>query len=102
RVEADVGGEALGRHALRQPGVGDLVDQAPELEVGEQRGRGHQGSRLGSCGVYPGAIAQQTPDKAAYIMGATGEAVTYAQLDARSNQVAHLLRARGLRRGDSV
>ncbi|HEX5266939.1 MAG TPA: AMP-binding protein, partial [Acidimicrobiales bacterium] len=52
--------------------------------------------------MYPGAIAQQTPDKAAYIMGATGETVTYAELDARSNQVAHLLRARGLRRGDSV
>ena len=52
--------------------------------------------------MYPGAIAQQTPDKAAYVMGATGETVTYAELDARSNRLAHLLRARGLRRGDSV
>ena len=52
--------------------------------------------------MYPGAIAQQTPGKAAYIMGATGESVTYAELDARSNRLAHLLRARGLRRGDSV
>ena len=52
--------------------------------------------------MYPGAIAQQTPEKAAYIMGATGETVTYAELDARSNQLAHLLRARGLQRGDSL
>jgi long-chain acyl-CoA synthetase len=52
--------------------------------------------------VYPGAIAQQTPDKAAYIMAASGEVVTYAELDRRSNQLAHLFRQRGLRRGDSV
>src|SRR4029078_4885208 len=35
-------------------------------------------------------------------MGATGETVTYAQLDARSNQVAQLLRAEGLQPGDHV
>ena len=52
--------------------------------------------------MYPGAIAEQTPDKAAYIMAGTGETVTYAELDRRSNQLAHLFRSRGLRRGDSV
>ena len=52
--------------------------------------------------MYPGAIAQQTPDKPAYIMGGTGETVTYAELDRRSNRLAHLLRSRGLRRGDSM
>ena len=52
--------------------------------------------------MYPGVIAAQTPDKPAYIMAGSGEAVTYAELDRRSNQVAQLLRARGLRRGDSV
>ena len=52
--------------------------------------------------MYPGAIAQQTPDKAAYVMAATGETVTYAELDRRSNRLAHLLRQRGLRRGDSL
>jgi acyl-CoA synthetase (AMP-forming)/AMP-acid ligase II len=52
--------------------------------------------------VYPGAIAAATPDKAAYIMAGTGETVTYAELDRRSNQMAHLFRRRGLRRGDVV
>ncbi|HZU73890.1 MAG TPA: AMP-binding protein, partial [Acidimicrobiales bacterium] len=52
--------------------------------------------------MYPAAIAAQTPDKPAHIMAGTGEVVTYAELDRRSNQVAQLLRRRGLRRGDSV
>jgi len=52
--------------------------------------------------VYPGAIAEKTPDKTAYVMAGSGETVTYAQLDRRSNQLAQLFRARGLRRGDSV
>ena len=38
------------------------------------------------------------PDKPAYIMGNSGEVVTYRQLDERSNQVAHLLRSLGLNR----
>ena len=42
------------------------------------------------------------PDKAALIMGWTGEVVTYRDLDRRSNQVAHLLRRAGLRAGDVV
>src|SRR5205814_7845820 len=32
----------------------------------------------------------------------SGEVVTYADLDDRSNQLAHLLRAAGLRRGDHL
>jgi len=35
-------------------------------------------------------------------MGGSGEVVTYAELDARSNQLAHLLRARGLGPADVV
>ncbi len=35
-------------------------------------------------------------------MAGTGETVTYAQLDARSNQVAHLLRSKGVRAGDAI
>jgi long-chain acyl-CoA synthetase len=35
-------------------------------------------------------------------MAESGEALTYAQLDARSNQVAHLLRAKGLKAGDHI
>ncbi|MDA8341885.1 MAG: AMP-binding protein, partial [Actinomycetota bacterium] len=52
--------------------------------------------------MYPGVIAASTPDKVAYVMAASGETVTYAELDRRSNQLAHLFRRRGLRRGDVV
>ncbi|HET9441675.1 MAG TPA: AMP-binding protein [Acidimicrobiales bacterium] len=50
--------------------------------------------------MYPGAHAQTMPDKVAYVMGASGETVTYAQLDERSNRLAQLLHHRGLRHGD--
>ena len=52
--------------------------------------------------MYPGAHAAATPDKPAFIMASTGEVVTYRQLDERSNQLAQLLYARGLRPGDSI
>ena len=48
------------------------------------------------------AFAAETPDRPAYIMANTGQVVTYAELDRRSNQVAHLLRASGVRRGDHI
>jgi long-chain acyl-CoA synthetase len=47
-------------------------------------------------------FAESTPDKPAYIMAASGEIVTYAQLEARSNRFAHLLRDLGIRPGDHV
>jgi hypothetical protein len=46
--------------------------------------------------MYPGRGAAKCPDKPAFIMAETGEAVSYAELEARSNRLAHLLRARGL------
>jgi long-chain acyl-CoA synthetase len=46
--------------------------------------------------VYPGRYAQQNPDRPCFIMANTGETVTYAQYEARCNQLAHLLRAHGL------
>jgi len=52
--------------------------------------------------MYPGTVARRTPDKPAVIMAATGETLSYRQLDERSNQFAHLLRHRGLGRGDHV
>jgi long-chain acyl-CoA synthetase len=52
--------------------------------------------------MYPGVHATTTPDKPAYVMAGSGEVVTYRQLDERSNQVAQLLRAAGLQRGDSI
>ena len=51
--------------------------------------------------MYPAVHAQATPDKAAVIMG-DGEVVTYRQLDARSNQCAHLFASMGLRHNDAV
>ncbi|MDO9125461.1 MAG: AMP-binding protein, partial [Parvibaculum sp.] len=52
--------------------------------------------------MHPSIHAQTTPDKPAYIMAATGETVTYKELDERSNQVAHLFRDAGLKAGDAI
>lgn len=50
--------------------------------------------------MYPGKYAAQHPDRAAFIMASTGEAVSYREYEARSNRLAHLLRAHGLKRLD--
>jgi long-chain acyl-CoA synthetase len=52
--------------------------------------------------VHPKHWAQRTPDKPAIIMAATGDTLSYGELDARSNRLAHLLRTRGLRAGDGI
>jgi len=52
--------------------------------------------------MHPSHHARATPDKPAFIMAASGDAVTYAQLEARSNQGAHLFRSLGLKTGDGV
>jgi long-chain acyl-CoA synthetase len=46
--------------------------------------------------------AEQQPAAPAVIMGGTGATVTYAQLEARSNQCARLFADRGLEPGDHV
>ena len=50
--------------------------------------------------THPFLHAQTHPDKPAIVIAATGETITYRQLDERSNQGAHLLRSLGLKRGD--
>jgi long-chain acyl-CoA synthetase len=50
--------------------------------------------------MYPGKHAKSQPAHPAVIMAATGETITYGELEARSNKLAHLLRARGLGRLD--
>ena len=50
--------------------------------------------------MYPGLHAASRPDQPAVIMARSGETVTYRELEARSNRLAHLLRASGLRRLD--
>jgi long-chain acyl-CoA synthetase len=52
--------------------------------------------------VYARPYAVATPDKPALIMAGSGETVTFAAYEARCNQVAHLLRAAGLTRGDHI
>ncbi|MEO7854626.1 MAG: AMP-binding protein, partial [Rubrivivax sp.] len=50
--------------------------------------------------MYPGQYATRHPDRPAFIMANTGEAVSYREFEARSNRLAHLLRAQGLKRLD--
>jgi long-chain acyl-CoA synthetase len=50
--------------------------------------------------MYPAIHAQQHPDRPAFVMASSGAVTTYRELDARSNRLAHLLRATGLRQRD--
>ena len=50
--------------------------------------------------MYPGPHAQARADHPALVMAGSGESVSYRELEARSNRLAHLLRAAGLRRLD--
>ncbi|MBX9946266.1 MAG: AMP-binding protein [Reyranella sp.] len=50
--------------------------------------------------MYPGRHAVARAAQPAVIMAGTGETITYGELEARTNRLVHLLRARGLRRLD--
>ena len=50
--------------------------------------------------MYPGQYARSRADQPAVVMAASGEAISYGELEARSNRLAHLLRSAGLRRLD--
>jgi long-chain acyl-CoA synthetase len=50
--------------------------------------------------MYTGRHAHLRPLQPAFIMASTGEAVTYRELEARCNRLAHLFRNRGLKRLD--
>src|SRR3977135_3522340 len=50
--------------------------------------------------MYTGKHAHLRPLQPAFIMANSGEAVTYAELEAPSNRLVHLLRNRGLKRLD--
>jgi long-chain acyl-CoA synthetase len=50
--------------------------------------------------MYAGKYATQCATRPAFIMAGTGESVSYAEFDARTNRLAHLLRAHGLKRLD--
>jgi long-chain acyl-CoA synthetase len=50
--------------------------------------------------MYTGQFAKTRPDHPAFIMASTGETVSYAELEARTNRLTHLLRNHGLKRLD--
>ncbi|MGI9623277.1 MAG: AMP-binding protein [Acidimicrobiales bacterium] len=50
--------------------------------------------------MYPGDYATEHPERPAFIMAGSGQSVSYREFEARSNQLAHLLRSHGLQRGD--
>ncbi len=51
---------------------------------------------------HPGLYAEQTPDRAAVIFGASGTRLSFSELEAISNRFARLLRRTGIMRGDRV
>src|ERR1700760_550304 len=50
--------------------------------------------------MYTGKHAYLRPLQPAFIMASTGETVTYRELEARNNRLAHLFRKMGLKRLD--
>ncbi len=50
--------------------------------------------------MYAGKYAQERANAPAFIMAGSGESVSYAEYEVRTNRLAHLLRAQGLRRLD--
>jgi acyl-CoA synthetase (AMP-forming)/AMP-acid ligase II len=79
--------------ARRSPAMARVCKGAPS------RNRAARNERLS---MHPSEFARATPDKAAIIMAGSGQTVTFAQLEARSNQGAHLLRGAGLQPGAVV
>src|SRR5215510_9865932 len=51
---------------------------------------------------HPSLHARTHPDKVAYQMARTGKAITYRELDVRSNQGAQLFRSLGLATGGHI
>ena len=52
--------------------------------------------------MHPFIHAAAMPDRPAIIMAGSGDTMTYGELEACSNRVAHLLRRHGLQRGDTI
>ena len=52
--------------------------------------------------MYAAEHAKEHPDQPAIIMAPSGRTLTFAEYEAGANQVAHVLRETGLRKGDHV
>ena len=50
--------------------------------------------------MYAGRYPFTHPERVAFVMAGSGESVTYAEFERRTNRLAHLLRAEGLKRLD--
>ena len=50
--------------------------------------------------MYPGQQVKVRPDQAAVVMAGSGEIITYAELERRTNRLAHFFRRQGLERLD--
>src|SRR5262249_58492927 len=72
------------------------------LERGPCRGaRNPRSGRVGAwANMYTAKHAHLRPLQPAFIMASTGEAVTYRELEARNNRLAHLFRKAGMKRLD--
>jgi acyl-coenzyme A synthetase/AMP-(fatty) acid ligase len=51
---------------------------------------------------HPRRHALEKPQDIAFRISTTGQTVTFAELEARANQAAHLFRRHGLKRGDHI
>lgn len=56
----------------------------------------------GSAVLHPSHHAKSAPENIACIMAESGETLTYGELEARSNQIAHFLRQSGIQPGDTI
>src|SRR5437016_6892505 len=52
--------------------------------------------------MHLGQIAAEQPGKAAVMMAGSGQTITFAELDAAANRLAHVLHEAGLRPGDNI
>ena len=52
--------------------------------------------------MHLGQIAAEQPGKAAVIMAGSGQVISFGELDAAANRLAHVLRDAGLRPGDHI
>ncbi|MEM7329443.1 MAG: acyl-CoA synthetase [Pseudomonadota bacterium] len=52
--------------------------------------------------MHPRKVLETTPSKLAVILGQSGQALSYLELEQRANQAAHLFRAAGITKGDRV
>lgn len=52
--------------------------------------------------MFPGDVAATNPDRLAIVTPATGDELTYGELDERANRLANLFRSLGLEVGDHV